>query len=209
VNADPHRGQPIVRRGPDPAAARLTAILVHGRNASAANILTIADELALADVAYLAPEAAGRAWYPHSFLEPLGRNEPGLTSALDVLDGIVADLQRRGITTGRVALLGFSQGACLTLEYAARHARRYAAVVGFSGGVIGPDGTPRDYAGSMQGTPIFLGCSDVDPHIPLARVHETAAIFRRLGAPVDERIYAGMGHLVSPDEVEAVRALLG
>jgi predicted esterase len=209
VNADPHRGRPIVLRGPDPAAARLTAILVHGRNASAANILTVADELGLADIAYLAPEAAGRTWYPHSFLEPLGNNEPGLTSALGVLDGILVDLQSRGITTDHVAMLGFSQGACLALEYAARHPRRYAAVVGFSGGVIGPDGAPRDCAGSMQRTPMFIGCSDVDPHIPLARVRETTAIFRRLGASVDERIYPGMGHLVTADEIEAVRGLLG
>jgi len=208
VNDDPHRGQPIVHRGPDPAAARLTAILVHGRNASASDILSIADELDLADVAFLAPDASGRTWYPQSFLQPLAANEPWLTSALGVLDAIVGDLERRGIASGRIALVGFSQGACLTLEYAARHARRYAAVAGFSGALIGPDGTPREYAGSMDGTPVFLGCSDVDAHIPLARVHETAAVFRRLAASVDERIYPGMGHLVSPDEIRAVRSLL-
>jgi predicted esterase len=208
VNLDPHRGQSLVHRGPDPAAARLSAILVHGRNASASNILTIADDLGLTDVAFLAPEASGHAWYPYSFLKPLVDNEPGLTSALGVLDSIVSDLQRRGIASDRVAILGFSQGACLTLEYAARHARRYAAIAGFSGGVIGPDGTPRHYAGSMDGTPVFLGCSDVDPHIPLARVHETAGIFRKLNASVDERIYPGMGHLVSADEIDAARSLL-
>jgi len=208
VNDDPHRGQPIVHRGPDPAAARLTAILVHGRNASASDILSIADELDLADVAFLAPDASGRTWYPQSFLQPLAANEPWLTSALGVLDAIVGDLERRGIASGRIALAGFSQGACLTLEYAARHARRYAAVAGFSGALIGPDGTPREYAGSMDGTPVFLVCSDVDAHIPLARVHETAAVFRRLAASVDERIYPGMGHLVSPDEIRAVRSLL-
>jgi len=181
---------------------------VHGRNASASNILTIADELGLPDVAFLAPEASGHAWYPYSFLKPLDDNEPGLSSALGVLDALVADLQRRGIASGRIAMLGFSQGACLTLEYAARHARRYAAIVGFSGGVIGPDGTPRNHAGSMEDTPVFLGCSDVDPHVPLARVHETAALFRRLGAWVDERIYPGMGHLVSRDEIQAARSFL-
>jgi predicted esterase len=208
VNTDPHRGQPIVHRGLSPEAARLTAILVHGRNASASNILTIADELDLPDVAFLAPEAAGRAWYPYSFLKPLADNEPWLTSALGVLDAIVTDLERRGIVSDRIAMIGFSQGACLTLEYAARHARRYAAIAGFSGGVIGPEGTPREYAGSMNGTPVFLGCSEVDPHIPLARVHETAGIFRRLNASVDERIYRGMGHLVIPDEINAARSLL-
>jgi predicted esterase len=208
VNLDPHRGQPIVHRGPDPAAARLTAILVHGRNASASNILTIADDLGVADVAFLAPDASGHTWYPYSFLKPLVDNEPGLTSALGVLDSIVNDLQRRGIAADRIAILGFSQGACLTLEYAARHARRYAALAGFSGGVIGPDGTPRNYAGTMDGTPVFLGCSDVDPHIPLARVHETAGIFRQLNAAVDERIYPGMGHLVSREEIQVARSLL-
>jgi len=181
---------------------------VHGRNASASNILTIADDLGLTDVAFLAPEASGHTWYPYSFLQPLGDNEPGLTSALGVLDSIVSDLQRRGIASDRIAILGFSQGACLTLEYAARHARRYAAIAGFSGGVIGPDGTPRNYAGSMDGAPVFLGCSDVDPHVPLARVHETAGIFRKLNASVDERVYPGMGHLVSADEIDAARSLL-
>jgi len=208
VNADPHRGQPIVHRGPAPAAARLVAILVHGRNAAAANILTIADELGLAGVAYLAPEAADRTWYPNSFLRPLPENEPGLSSALGLLESMVGDLRQRGIGSERVAIIGFSQGACLALEYAARHARRYAALAGLSGALIGPPGTPRAYAGAMDGTPVFLGCSDIDPHIPLARVHETAGIFRRLGASVDERIYPGMGHLVGADEIEAVRVLL-
>jgi predicted esterase len=209
VNTDPHRGQPILRRGPDPASARLTVIVVHGRGASAADILSLADEFGVRDVAYLAPEAAGHTWYPYSFLAPMRDNEPFLSSALGVLDRIVRDLwQDHQIGPERVGLLGFSQGACLSLEYAARHARRYAAVVGLSGGLIGPPGTPRDYAGTMDGTPVFLGCSDVDPHIPLERVHETAEIFRRLGATVDERIYPHMGHLVNRDEIDAVSALL-
>jgi predicted esterase len=118
------------------------------------------------------------------------------------------DLRRNGIAPDRVGLMGFSQGACLALEYAARHARKYAAVIGLSGGVIGPPGTPRDYAGSLAGTPLFLGCSDIDPHIPIERVHESAEVFRRLQAAVDARIYPGMGHVVNDDEIEAVRALL-
>jgi predicted esterase len=209
VNSDPHRGQPIRHRGPDPASARLTVILVHGRGASAADILSLADEFGVHDVAYLAPEAAGHAWYPYSFLAPMTDNEPFLSSALGVLDGIVRDLwQDHQIGPERVGLLGFSQGACLSLEYAARHAARYAAIVGLSGGLIGPPGTPRDYAGTMDGTPVFLGCSDVDPHIPLERVHETAEVFRRLGASVDERVYPRMGHLVNRDEIAAVTQLL-
>lgn len=206
MNTDPHRGQPARQRGPDPAAARLTIVAIHGRGASAADILTVADELAIDDVAFVAPEAAGHTWYPYSFLAPMADNEPHLSSALALIDRIVADLQQR-IPAERIGLLGFSQGACLSLEYAARHARRYAAVVGLSGGVIGPPGTAREYLGTMDGTPVFLGCSDVDPHIPLARVHETAAVFRRLGAAVDERIYPGMGHLVNADEIAAVLTL--
>ncbi len=144
----------------------------------------------------------------YSFLSPIDQNEPGITSGLRVIESLIEDVTRQGIQPERIVLMGFSQGACLSLEFAARHARQYAAVVGFSGGVIGPPGTPRDYAGTFGQTPVFLGCSDVDPHIPLERVHETAAIFRRMSASVDERIYPGMGHTVASDELEAVDALL-
>jgi predicted esterase len=205
---DPHADHPVLRLGPSPADARLTAIVVHGRGASALDILGLARELGLPDVAYLAPEAAGRTWYPLSFLAPMEQNEPWLGSALGALGSLVADLATRGVPASRVALMGFSQGACLSLEFSARHPRRYAAVVGLSGGLIGPPGTPRDYTGSLEGTPVFLGCSDVDAHIPVARVHETADVLRRLGAGVDERIYPGMGHTVNRDELEAVAALL-
>jgi predicted esterase len=127
---------------------------------------------------------------------------------MGVIASVIARLGEEGVGAERVALLGFSQGACLSLEFAARHARRYAGVFGLSGGLIGPSGTPRDYAGTFDGTPVFLGCSDVDAHIPVARVRESADVFRRMGAAVDERIYAGMGHLVNADEIAAVRTLL-
>lgn len=194
--------------GPPPAQARLGAILIHGRGASAGDILGLAHEFALPDVAYLAPEAAGHAWYPYSFLTNMERNEPGLGSALLVIEGLVQHFAQQGLPAERVALMGFSQGACLTLEFAARQARRYAAIAAFSGGVIGPPGTPRDYAGSFDGTPVFLGCSDIDPHIPVERVRESAEVFRRMGAAVDERIYPGMGHTIIEAEIDAVRALL-
>jgi predicted esterase len=190
------------------SGARLVAILLHGRGASAANILGLAREFAAKGVAYLAPQAAGDTWYPYSFLSPREQNEPHLSSALRVIGGLIDDLARQGVEPNRVVLMGFSQGACLTLEFAARHARRYAAIVGLSGGVIGPPGTPRDYQGSFEGTPVLLGCSDVDPHIPLERVHESADIFRRMGASVDERIYPGLGHTLTLDEIEAADALL-
>jgi predicted esterase len=205
---DPHAGQPLVTRGPKPAEARLTAIVVHGRGDSAAGILSLTDELTLDDVAYVAPQAAGNTWYPYSFLSPIAQNEPGLTSALHVLDRLIARLVEDGVKTSRIALLGFSQGACLSLEYAARHPQAYAAVIGLSGGLIGPPGTPRDYPGTLEGTRVFLGCSDIDAHIPIERVHESADVFRRMRAGVDERIYPGMGHTVNADEIEAVRRLL-
>jgi len=206
---DPHRDQPVRRRGPTPTAARLSVILVHGRGGSADDMLGLADALGLDDVAYVAPEAAGHTWYPYSFLAPLSDNEPGLGSALAVLGRLVDHLHREGISSERVALLGFSQGACLALEFAARHPRRYAAAIGLSGGLIGPPGSPRNDVGSFEGTPVFLGCSDVDPHIPVERVHESADVLRGLGAAVDIRIYPGMGHTVSADEFQAVRGLLG
>ncbi len=178
---DPHHGQPVLTLGPDPSAARLTMIMVHGRGASAEDILALAGELGTTDVAFVAPQAAGHTWYPYSFLAPLHDNEPGITSGLDVIAGLVDGLAARQIPHARIGLLGFSQGACLALEFAARHPRRYAAVVGLSGGLIGPPGTPRDYPGSLAGAPVFLGCSDVDAHIPLARVRETADVFRAHG----------------------------
>jgi predicted esterase len=183
-------------------------ILVHGRGATAESILALADELRLDDLAYLAPQAAGNTWYPSSFLSPLADNEPGITSGLGVIAALVDQLAADGVEAARVALLGFSQGACLSLEFAARHARRYAGVFGLSGGLIGPPGTARDYAGSLEGTPVFLGCSDVDAHIPLERVRESAAVFTGMGATVDERIYPGLGHLVNADEIGAVRRVM-
>lgn len=205
---DPHAGRLATWRGPPVTGARLAAVLVHGRGGSARDMLGLARQLDAPDVTYVAPEAADRTWYPRSFMAPLADNEPGLSSALGVLSGLVAEIGRHGLPAHRVVLLGFSQGACLALELAARQARRYAAVVGLSGGLIGPPGASRDDAGSMDGTPVFLGCSDVDAHVPVERVRETAAVFRGLGAEVDERIYPGMGHTVNDDELETVRALL-
>ena len=205
---DPHAGQPVLRRGPEPAQARLTIILVHGRGDSAAGILGLTDEFDASDVCWLAPQAAVNTWYPYSFLSPMEQNQPGLDSGLRVIGSLLRTIEGQGVPAARVGLMGFSQGACLAQEFAARNAQRYAAIVGLSGGLIGPPGTPRDYAGSFDSTPVFLGCSDIDPHIPLPRVQESAEIFRRMGAEVDERIYPRMGHTVNADEIEAVNTLL-
>ena len=208
TSQDPHAGQPVLHAGPPISEARIVAIMLHGRGASADDILGLAGEFSARDVAYLAPQAAGRTWYPHSFLVPTTQNEPGLSSALGMIARLVQTLEQQRIPADRIALMGFSQGACLTLEFAARHPQRYAVIAGFSGGVIGPPGTPRDYSGTFDGTPVFLGCSDVDPHIPLERVNESAEVYARMGARVDKRIYPGMAHTIIAAEIDAVDALL-
>jgi predicted esterase len=182
-------------------------ILVHGRGATAADIMTLGAELMHPGVAYIAPQAAGNAWYPNPFTAPIESNEPYLSSALEVLGSLLAMVEK-SIPDDRIILLGFSQGACLTLEFAARHARRYGGVVGLSGGLIGPDGTPRDYPGAFDGTPAFLGCSDVDPHIRKDRVLEAADVFTRMSAKVTARLYPQMGHTVSAEEIQAVREIV-
>ena len=198
----------IIRAGAPIGAARAAMIMVHGRGASAQGILELRHAFDASDVAYVAPQAESGSWYPYSFMSPIARNEPDLSNALHTLSSIVDDLDREGLPAERILLLGFSQGACLALEFAARNARRFGGVIALSGGLIGPEGTPRDYAGSLAGTPVFLGCSDVDAHIPLARVHQSTEMMRKLGGDVTEKIYPGMGHTIIQDEVEHVRAML-
>jgi predicted esterase len=204
----PHGGQPVVLAGRAVADAAAAVVLVHGRGGTPEDILGLVPELGRPDLAYLAPRAAGQSWYPYSFLAPLADNEPGLSSGLAVLDGLLAALEAQGIGPERALLLGFSQGACLSLELAARRACRYGGVAGLSGGLIGPPGTERRYAGSLAGTPVLLGCSDRDPHIPRWRVDETAEVLAALGARVDARIYPDMGHTINEDEIERVRRML-
>lgn len=200
-------GARVVEAGEPLESAHAAAILVHGRGAGAEDIMTVAAELARPGWAYLAPQAAGGAWYPYPFTAPLESNEPYLSAALDMLASLVARVGRH-VPADRVMLLGFSQGACLTLEFAARNARRYGAVIALSGGLIGPDGTPRDYPGRFDGTPAFLGCSDVDPHIAKDRVLEAGRVYERMGAEVTLRLYPGMPHTVSEDELVEVRRIM-
>ena len=204
-----HQSQPLRTAGVSLDEASAAVMMLHGRGASATSILALADELGdPPGFAYVAPQAAGHTWYPHSFLAPIEANEPWLSSALATVDAVMQRLAEAGLSSDRVVLLGFSQGACLALEYAARHARKYGGLIAFSGGLIGPDGTPRDYDGSLDGTPVFLGCSDTDAHIPLARVHESAEALERLGGEVTKRIYPGMGHTINQDEINAARDML-
>jgi predicted esterase len=182
--------------------------MVHGRGATSESILTLVPAIEMPGFAFLAPQAAGNTWYPNSFLAPIPSNEPGITSGIEAIGDVIDRILAAGVPLKSVMLLGFSQGACLSVEYCARNARRYGGIACLSGGLIGPDGTPRNYSGSFDGTPVFLGCSDIDPHIPAARVHETASVLKRMGADVTAKLYPGMGHLVNDDEIAHVRAMM-
>lgn len=213
MNNNPHADTQTLTRGPTPEDASITLVMIHGRGASAESILSLYDAMDLPGVAAVAPQAAGGTWYPHSFLAPLAANQPWLDSALARIGSVVDDLIARGIPSERIALLGFSQGACLTSEFLARNPRRYAAAMILTGGVIGPMDSPRatppdSPTGSLAGTPIFLGAGEPDPHVPIARAIETSALFTAMGATVDFRRYPGRPHTVGQDEFDACRALL-
>jgi predicted esterase len=208
MSATLHQGQAVLHTGSALEEAKAAVIMLHGRGSTADDILSLATDFKTGGVGYLAPQAAGYQWYPNRFIAPLESNEPYLGSALALVGDLVNHLKTAGIPQEKIVLLGFSQGACLALEYAARNSGRYGGVVGLSGALIGPPGTPRTYPGSMQATPVFLGCSDVDFHIPLNTVVESAAVFRQMGGDVTERIYPGMGHTVNQDEIAYVDDLL-
>ena len=203
----PHEGQPIETAGESLDDADAAVVLAHGRGATARGILGLSREIGVDGVAYLAPAAARNTWYPQSFMAPTERNQPWLSSAFSFF-GRAVERATEALPRERVVVGGFSQGACLASEFSARNAGRYGGVFALSGGLIGPPGTTFDYDGSMDGTPVFVGCSDADPHIPLERVNETAETFEALDAEVDRRIYEGMGHGINPDEIGAVRGIV-
>jgi phospholipase/carboxylesterase len=205
---DPHQGQPVRLSGASLDHARAALLMLHGRGARAEDILSLTAQLDLPGFAYLAPQAAGDTWYPNRFSAPLDSNQPWLSSALALVGAALARIGEAGIPPERTLLLGFSQGACLALEFAARHARRYGGLVGLSGALIGPDDAPRQYAGSLAGTPVFLGCSDVDIHVPKERVQQAAEVLQRLGGQVTLQLYPGMDHSVSPAELDFVRRMM-
>jgi predicted esterase len=204
----PHAGQPVVTRGPPLSEARAVVIMVHGRNAAPKNILDLAAAFAHPDVAFVAPGAAGGTWYPLGFMSPIAQNEPGITSAIGVVHGLIDDIVAQGMPAERIVFLGFSQGACLVSTAAQRRPARYGGVMVYSGGLIGPPGTVWEEQGTFGGTPVFLGCSNIDAHIPEGRVRASAAVFERMGATVTLRIYDGMGHAVNEDEITFTRDLL-
>lgn len=205
---DPHAHQPVRAAGVPLTEARAVVVLAHGRGADAQDILGLAEHFAVPGVAYLAPEAAGGAWYPARFLAPLAHNQPWLDSALAAFDATLRSVRAAGVPDERIVLGGFSQGACLALEYAARNATRYGGVLALAGGLIGPDGHVRSDTGSFAGTPVFIGVGDLDAHIPVARAQHAAEVLMALGAEVDLRVYPRVPHTVVPDEIDAVRALL-
>lgn len=206
--ADPHLGQQVLTAGAPLKDAKGAVIMLHGRGANAADIIGLARVVERTDIGFLAPDATSNAWYPRPFMTPAAGNEPWLSSAKNVITRLIEQAGAAGIPAERVALLGFSQGACLSLEYAARNPRRYGAVLALSGGLIGDRVAAADYSGSLAGTPVFVGCSDVDPFIPLPRVQESVAVMAHLRADVTERIYPNSPHTIVPDEIEHVRRIL-
>ena len=204
----PHAGQRVVREGTALGAARVAAIMIHGRGARPESILELAPLIGHEGVAYLAPAASDGTWYPKSFMAPTAENEPGISSGIAVVHALIDEAVAAGIPMERIVLLGFSQGACLMSTAAQRRPDRYGGVIAFSGGLIGPPGTVWAEEGSFQSTPVFFGCSDLDAHVPESRVRESASVYARMGASVTTRIYPGMGHLVNEDEAQFARDLL-
>ncbi|PYU24582.1 MAG: phospholipase [Acidobacteria bacterium] len=205
---DPHRDQPVLQRGAALNSAMGAVVLLHGRGSSAEDILGLAQEFDLPELAYLAPEAAEHTWYPYSFLSPIELNQPWLDSALN----LVAETLQRAITAGierpKIAIVGFSQGACLAMEFVARNAARYGGLVAFTGGLIGPPGARFVYSGELSGTACFLGAGDRDPHVPWKRVEETASVLSGLGAVVTLRRYPGLPHTINEDEIDHAKTIL-
>jgi phospholipase/carboxylesterase len=205
---DPHRERPLLAAGKPLGEATAAMIMLHGRGANAADIIGLAGALKRPEIAYLAPDAAGGVWYPNPFMTPAAGNQPYLSSALSAVARVIDGVGGAGIPAERVAILGFSQGGCLALEFAARNPRRYGGVIALSAGLIGDAVAAENYSGSLDGTPVFIGCSDVDPFIPLARVKESAATMLALGASVTERIYPSAGHTIVADEVAQIQRIV-
>ena len=183
-------------------------IMIHGRGGNAEDILGLSDHLDVKEFALLAPKATNNTWYPYSFLMPPSQNEPWLSSALQVLKEIVDELVLKGIKRDSIYFLGFSQGACLTLELVTRNATRYGGVVAFTGGLIGDKIYEPNYVGDFDGTPVFIGTSDPDPHVPVQRVHDSELILRKLNASVTVKVYKGMGHTINQDEIDIVNSTI-
>jgi phospholipase/carboxylesterase len=205
---DPHGNQPALLRGARLESAAGAVVLLHGRGASAEDILALAEDFDLPELAFLAPQAAEHSWYPHSFLSPIEQNQPWLDSALKLIAEAVQSAIAAGIERHKIAVAGFSQGACLATEFVARNAARYGGLVAFTGGLIGPPGAKFVYSGELSGTPCFLGAGDRDPHVPWKRVEESASVLSALGAAVTLRRYPGLPHTINEDEIGHAKTIL-
>lgn len=208
MTADIHRGQPVINFGSENNHVNLNVILLHGRGSSAQAMLPVAEALSLEGVRFIIPQAALNRWYPQTAFGPLEANEPDLSSALALIDSVVDAAHEEGFIDAQIAFGGFSQGACLASEYVARNAKKYAGLFVLSGALIGPKGMPRNYAGSFEKMPVFIGGSDVDPWVSHDLISDTAAVFQKMGAEVDFRTYPGMAHTINEDEISHVRAML-
>jgi phospholipase/carboxylesterase len=206
--SDPHGNQPVERLGPALKDAAGAVIMLHGRGATAGDILNLAQAMYHPKLAYLAPQAAGNAWYPQSFLAPREQNEPWLTSAMRKIESVVRIAKDGGIPTERIVICGFSQGACLSSEFVATHPTRYAGVLAFTGGLIGPIDAELNYSGDLLETPVFLGSGDRDPYIPWPRVRQTANVLTAMNAKVTLQCYPGRPHTLSGEEIVFGRQLI-
>lgn len=198
----------MITAGEKVSADRKVLIMVHGRGGKAEDILTLAEHLEVKDFALLAPQATNQVWYPYSFLAPPPQNEPWLSSALNILKELVDDLYAKGIPSQNIYFTGFSQGACLTLEFVARNGNKYGGVAAFTGGLIGDKIYPQNYKGDFGEAPIFIGTSDPDPHVPVERVYATTNILKSMHAAVTEKVYNNMGHTINQDEIETANRLV-
>ena len=198
----------IITGGADLQHAGKALLMIHGRGGSAADIMSVAQYLNVSDYALLAPEATNNTWYPLSFLAPASANEPWLSSALNVIDQTVNKAVAAGIATTDIYFLGFSQGACLTLEYVTQNAQRYGGVVAFTGGLIGQTINQNNYKGNFDNTPVFIGTSNPDPHVPVDRVYMTSEMITEMGGNVTTRVYENMGHTINNDEISQANALI-
>lgn len=204
----PHQNQALETSGASIDEAQAAMILIHGRGATAAGIMGLAAEFNMPEFHYLAPQAEGHTWYPYSFMERTEKNEPGISSGLQRIHDLFEHLEENGIEREHTILLGFSQGACLATEYAARHPLKFGGVIAYSGGLIGEEVDPGAYEGELESTPVFLGCSSNDPHIPESRVDETEEVMSKLNGGVTKKIYPNMGHTICEDEIEYTRNLM-
>ena len=203
-----HQGQPVINYGAEINNADLITILLHGRGSTAEAMLPIADALNMEGVRFVIPQAALNRWYPQTAFGPLEANEPDLSSALAFIGALVEDAHGYGFSDQQIVFGGFSQGACLASEYVARNARKYAGLFVLSGALIGPRGMPRNYPGSLDKMPVFIGGSDVDPWVAHDLINDTASVFQKMGAEVDFRTYPGMAHTINQDEIDSVQAML-